>query len=244
MRPTLNCTREGGIATLMLDRPEVRNALSQELRGSLRLRIAELDADESIRAIILTGADPAFCAGVDLRELGGQPSQDPDIGPLTAPFVSCKTPLIGAINGAAYTGGLELALACHFLIASERATFADTHSRLGLMSGWGLTVLLSDAIGSRRARQMSVSCEPIDATTALQWGLVNRVVTHSDLQSSCLQIAQLICGNNATTVRRVSKLYDDQAAVRNAAPWRLEASAWAGTRSTAVDTWESDQPKP
>jgi enoyl-CoA hydratase len=234
--PTLNCTRGGGIATLTLNRPDVRNALSQELRRSLRMQIAELDADESIGAIILTGADPAFCAGVDFGELGGAASEALEIGPLTAPFVSCRTPLIGAINGAAYTGGLELALACHFLVASDRATFADTHSRLGLMPGWGLTVLLSDAVGSRRARQMSVSCEPIDAMTALQWGLVNRVVAHSDLQAAALEIARRVCGNDATAVGRVSELYEDQAAVRNAAAWRLEARAWAGTHPTAADT--------
>jgi enoyl-CoA hydratase len=224
----LTCTRADGIATVTLNRPHVRNALSHDLRAQLGETVSELDADASVGAIVLTGAGSAFCAGVDIRELeSGTPPPTP-IGPLTHPFVTSTTPLIGAVNGAAYTGGLELALACHFLIASERASFADTHARLGLMPGWGLTVLLTDAIGARRARQMSVTCEPVDAHTALSWGLVNRVVDHALLLESCTAIARQACGHPPTAVRRVSALYEAQAATRNAAAWQLEAAAWAG----------------
>jgi len=227
--PALQCAYDTGVATVTLNRPAARNALSQELRRTLPALLAELDADDGVRAIVLTGADPAFCAGVDLRELDGPPELNADLHPRDAPFVTCSTPLIGAVNGAAYTGGLELALACHFLIASDRARFADTHARLGLLPGWGCTVLLPEAVGVRRARQMSVTCEPIDAATALRWGLVNDVVAHEDLHRAASQLARSICANDTAAVRRVSALYDAQAAPRQAAAWRLESQAWLGT---------------
>jgi enoyl-CoA hydratase len=223
----LETVRADGVATVTLNRPQVRNALSKDLRQAIRSTIAALDADDAVGAIVLTGAGPAFCAGVDTRELGAEAAED--IRPLTAPFVSAATPLIGAINGAAYTGGLELALACHFLVASDRATFADTHTRLGFMPGWGLSVLLTDAVGSRRAREMSLSSAPVDAATALQWGLVNHVVPHEDLLPFTLRIARQIAAHGSAAVRRASRLYESQAAARNSAAWQLEAAAWVGT---------------
>ncbi len=227
MEVILETVRADGVATVTLNRPAVSNALSKDLRRAIRSAVAELDADDTVGAIILTGAGSAFCAGVDTRELGADAAAD--IGPLTAPFVSSATPLIGAINGAAYTGGLELALACHFLVASDRATFADTHTRLKLMPGWGLTVLLTDAVGTRRAREMSLSSAPVGAATALQWGLVNHVVAHEDLMPFTAGIARQIAAHGPAAVGRVSRLYDAQAAARTAAAWQLEAAAWVGT---------------
>src|SRR5690606_20981276 len=97
------------------------------------------------------------------------------------PFPDMETPVIGAVNGVAITGGFELALACDFLVASEQARFADTHARVGIMPGWGLTVLLPEAIGFRRAKEMSTTGNFLDAQTALAWGLVNHVVPHAEL---------------------------------------------------------------
>jgi enoyl-CoA hydratase len=225
----LTCSRVDRIATVTLNRPRARNALSADLRRELRLRLAELDADETVGAIVLTGTDPAFCAGVDIRELEAGGSAAEGIGPLTAPFVTTTTPLLGAVNGAAYTGGLELALACHLLVASERASFADTHTRMGLMPGWGLTVLLSEAVGTRRARQMSLTSAAIDAPTAYEWGLVNRVVPHADLVPATLELARQMCDHDRTAVRRISRLYEQQSAVRTAAAWQLEAASFVGT---------------
>lgn len=225
---TLLCSVDDGVATVVLNRPSARNALSADLRRRLGETIAHLDGDAAVRAIILTGADPAFCAGVDLRELETVEGSTGDIGPRTQPLVVASTPLIGAINGATYTGGLELALACHMLIASDRATFADTHAKLRLMPGWGLTVLLSEAVGPRRARQVSTSCQPIDADTAFAWGLVNRVVPHHELLAAAMELARGIAENDHETVCRVGKLYNEQAAARNGEAWRLESRAWIG----------------
>ena len=177
-----------GIAVGTMHRPDARNALNTELRQAVPRTLRELDADPDVRVMILTGADPAFCAGLDLKELGTSGlSADPDATPL--PFGSLSKPLIGAINGAAVTGGFELALGCDLLIASERARFADTHARVGVMPGWGLTVLLPQAVGIRRARQMSFTGNYVDATTALAWGLVNEVVPHESLLDRARELA-------------------------------------------------------
>ena len=142
------------------------------------------DANDDVDVIVLTGSDPAFCAGLDLRELGssgdnlaGGPSSDKLWG---TPWPDISKPIIGAVNGAAVTGGFEIALNCDFLVASENAKFGDTHARVGLMPGWGLSVLLPQAIGVRRAREMSLTGNFMDAHEALAFGLVNRVVAHDD----------------------------------------------------------------
>src|SRR3984957_14663804 len=106
-------------------------------------------------------------------------------------------PVVGAINGPAVTGGLELALQCDFLIASERARFADTHARVGVMPGWGLTVLLPQAIGLRRAKEMSLTGNYMDAAEALAVGLVNRIVTHDELLPTALALGRDIVSNDA-----------------------------------------------
>jgi enoyl-CoA hydratase len=144
------------VATVTLNRPAVRNALNAALRSTLPTAMERLDGDEAVDVIILTGADPAFCAGLDLKELGGGGGEgggggggEGEVRDLIEggnPFGPVSKPIIGAINGVAVTGGFELALNCDFLIASERASFADTHARVGIQPGWGLTVLLPQAI--------------------------------------------------------------------------------------------------
>ena len=123
------------VALLVMNRPERRNALNPLLVGGLRATLGSLEARDDVRAIVLTGADPAFCAGVDLKELaaGGSVSAGAGDGHPFPPDMA--TPVIGAINGPAVTGGLELALACDFLIASDRASFADTHASASSPAG-------------------------------------------------------------------------------------------------------------
>ncbi len=151
---------------------------------------AQAEADADVDVIILTGTDPAFCAGLDLKELGSTAgnlgggsgadgSRNSD--GVRGPFPKLTKPLIGAVNGVAITGGFELALNCDFLVASEHAKFGDTHSRVGVMPGWGLTVLLPQAIGVRRAREMSFTGNFMLADEALAFGLVNHVVPHAEL---------------------------------------------------------------
>lgn len=179
-----------GIAVVTMNRPDARNALNTALRTTLPARLRELDADPGVAAMILTGADPAFCAGLDLKEISTQGlGSGGATEPTGLPFEGLTKPLIGAVNGPAVTGGFELALGCDFLIASERGSFADTHARVGVMPGWGLTVFLPQAIGIRRAKQMSFTGNYLDARTALDWGLVNMVVPHDELISTARSLA-------------------------------------------------------
>jgi enoyl-CoA hydratase len=215
-----------GVALITLNRPAARNALSADLRRTLATSMRDLDTDEAVDVIVMTGADPAFCAGIDLKELGGQ-RRDSDgemdeIIRRATPFGPASKPVIGAINGVAITGGLEIALNCDFLIASEKARFADTHARVGIQPGWGLTVLLPQAVGLRRAREMSVTGNFVDAPTALAWGLVNRVVPHDDLLPTCLGLAADIISNDRAGVRRILRTYAEAAALTTAAAQRIE----------------------
>jgi enoyl-CoA hydratase len=196
------------VATVTLNRPERRNALSGELIAALREVLAELDAEPEVRAIILTGADPAFCAGLDLTELGqpGSPLRRVTGGPVVPDLAK---PLIGAINGVAVTGGLELALACDFLIASDRARFADTHARMGIQPGWGLTVALPEAVGFRRAREMSATGNFVGAQTALEWGLVNHVVPHEDLLAFATGLAADAASTDQEALWAIFATYDE-----------------------------------
>jgi enoyl-CoA hydratase len=217
----------GRVATVTLNRPTVRNALNAALRRALPTTIERLDNDDSVDVIILTGADPAFCAGVDLKELGGGSSGgDDEIRGLIEggnPFGPIAKPIIGAINGVAVTGGFELALNCDFLIASEQARFADTHARVGIQPGWGLTVLLPQAVGLRRAREMSTTGNFVNAQTALEWGLVNHVVAHTDLLPICRALAADIVSNDQAGVCRILQTYVETTAITTAPARKLEA---------------------
>jgi enoyl-CoA hydratase len=226
------------VATVTLNRPDARNALNRALRKALPRTLKELDARDDVAAIVLTGADPAFCAGLDLKELaaGGDALRETggtgDAGRRQrGPFPEMATPVIGAINGVAITGGFELALNCDYLVASERARFADTHARVGIMPGWGLTVLLPEAIGVRRAKEMSTTGNFLDAHTALTWGLVNHVVPHDELLPFARQLAADIATIDPVAVRRMLQTYDEGALRDGAGAWELEtevAGAWQG----------------
>ncbi len=234
--------RDEGLAVVTMNRPAARNALNAALRGALRKAMADLAADDSVGVVVLTGADPAFCAGLDLKELGGG---EADVAALTGaaadpdqpmrPWAPLGKPVIGAVNGVAVTGGFELALNCDFLVASERARFADTHSRVGVMPGWGLTVLLPEAVGLRRARELSSTGNFLDARTALQWGLVNHVVAHDELLPAATALARDVLGNDAAGVRQILATYDAVACA--------EPSQRAATETRMARAWSERGPR-
>ena len=203
------------IATITLNRPDARNALSSEVLRLLPERMRQAETDSDVDVIFLTGTDPAFCAGLDLKELGSQDGKLLNTGAdgsvnadgIRGPFPKISKPLIGAVNGVAVTGGIELALNCDFLIASENAKFGDTHSRVGVMPGWGLSVLLPQAIGVRRAREMSFTGNFMDAQEALAFRLVNHVVPHDQLLPFTRKLALDIIGNVQEGVRELRNTY-------------------------------------
>jgi enoyl-CoA hydratase len=224
------------VGTITLNRPEVRNAINSALLDGLHDAVASLDADDGVDVVVLTGADPAFCAGVDLKALGSGEMGTRHVGDGRNPMASRTKPLIGAINGVTVTGGLEIALNCDFLIASERARFADTHARVGIQPGWGLTVLLPQAIGIRRARQMSITGNYVDAETALAWGLVNQVVEHDELLPACHALALDIVSNDQPALQRILETYAEGSATTAAEAWLIESRVsreWQESRDPA-----------
>ena len=219
-----------GVAVVTLARPAARNALNARLMAELSDTIAALDARDDVGAIVLTGDDPVFCAGLDLRALesgeellGGDASRP---GP-RGPFPEVATPVIAAVNGAAVTGGLEIVLACDFVVASERARFADTHARIGIQPLWGLTFRLPEAVGLRRAREMSATSRFVAGTTALTWGLVNHVVPHEELVPSARALAAETADNDRAAVRRLLATYDEVVGLPLGGAWALEGAVGA-----------------
>ena len=204
--------REGAVAVLTLNRPDSMNALSRGLRDALARAFRSLESDADIRVVVVTGEGRAFCAGYDLKELaeGGEGSSaDSAASDLEEAMAAFSGPIVGAVNGHAITGGFELALACDVLIASDRARFADTHARVGILPGWGLSQLLPRLIGASRAKEISFSGNFIDADQAMAWGLVNRVVPHEELLSHCLSLASDMASCIPEVLKSYKRLIDE-----------------------------------
>lgn len=204
-------TREA-FAIVTLNRPEAMNALSRDLRHEFVEAFKSLKADQAVQAIILTGAGKAFCAGFDLKELGGENSDNAAEevnNALAWAMADFDRPIIGAINGHCITGGFEMALACDILIASEQARFADTHARVGILPGWGLSQKLPRLIGLSRAKEISFTGAPVFAQQALDWGLVNHVVPADELLPRAIAIAENICACVPGMVPRYKALVDE-----------------------------------
>ena len=231
--PVLLTETADRVRTLTLNRPQARNALSAELRRGFFGALADAEADDTVDVVIVTGADPVFCAGLDLKELGNT-TELPDISPK---WPAMRKPVIGAINGAAVTGGLELALYCDVLIASENARFADTHARVGLLPTWGLSVRLPQKVGIGMARRMSLTGDYLSAHDALRCGLVTEVVAHDDLLPAARRIAASIVGNNQKAVRALLDSYHRiDGVATDAALWIEAESARHGCGTPAATT--------
>lgn len=206
-----------GVAVVTLNRPEARNALSMALREEATALFHSLGADETLGAVVLTGAGTAFCAGIDLRELSdpaGRPrpaAKGSDN--LVAAIVACPLPVIAAVNGVAITGGFEIVVACDVILASSTARFADTHARVGIMPSWGLTQRLPRLIGMSRAKQLSFTGNFLDAATAEHWGLVNEVLEPDQLLTRALALGADMASCDRRAVRNLKAAYDDGALV-------------------------------
>jgi enoyl-CoA hydratase len=206
--------KDGPVAVLTLNRPDVMNALSPELLGELCQAFKSLKADKDIRAVILTGNGKAFCAGLDLKAMESHPGGleafaihgENDVARAMEEF---DRPIIVAVNGVAATGGFELALMGDILIASENARFADTHCRVGLAPGWGLSQKLSRLIGPSRAKEAHFTGNFISAQQAATWGMVSRTVAADSLMHDARKIAEDIASCIPGTVKLYKKLVDD-----------------------------------
>src|SRR5215207_7504638 len=195
-----------GVRTITIDRPEVKNALTAAMRARFCELIEDADADESLRAVVVTAVDPVFSAGVDFKEVAaGSGSGAAAVTNPGGALRAAAKPVVCAVNGACVTGALELALSCTFIVASERARFADTHARLGVIATWGLTALLPRAVGIRRAREMSVTGNFVSAEEALQIGLINHLVPHDELGPFARKLATDIPALGS--VQEIMRLY-------------------------------------
>ncbi len=216
------------VTTVTLNRPEVRNALSHALRRDIARTFDALSEDPATGAIVLTGAGQAFSAGIDLKELGSQgPTEGsagelaPEEDPVRA-MERCPKPIIGAVHGYAITGGFELALACDVLIGSPQARFADTHARVGILPGWGLSQKLPRLIGIQRAKLVSLTGNFVDAETAERWGLLVRVVPAEQLLEAARQIAQDMLSCVPDAMLSYKRLIDEGLALPYGAARELE----------------------
>ncbi|MGH1357907.1 MAG: enoyl-CoA hydratase [Burkholderiaceae bacterium] len=222
--PVVLCEINESVALVTLNRADNLNALSSAMIAGLVQVFAELRDTERVAAVVLTGAGRAFSAGLDLKELSQ--SSGLNAGDPIAAIHGVGKPVIGAVNGYAITGGLELALACDFLICSDRASFADTHALVGVVPGWGLTHKLPATIGLNRARQMSFTGRFIDSSQALAFGLVNEVLPPEQLLTRGLAIAADMVDCHQPTLGAIRELMEQG--------WgRSPADAMAGEKHRA-----------
>ncbi|GGI02900.1 enoyl-CoA hydratase [Egicoccus halophilus] len=200
-----------GVVVLTLDAPDRRNALDLPTMQDLVARLRAADGDDEVRAIVLTGADPAFCAGLDLAAVSAGELVLEEVESLDAdPWKTLQelsTPTIAAVNGPAVTGGLELALCCDLAVASPQARFADTHARVGIHPSGGLSVLLPRFVGLRTALGMSLTGRFVAADEALALGLVNAVVEHDELLRTALSLGEAIGETDPVVVRTLLQTY-------------------------------------
>jgi len=200
--------RPESVLLVVIDRPEVANAFNTQAALDLYDVFHPLEAGQRYRCVVLTGAgDKAFCAGGDLKERNSftdeQWTAQHELFERTFRSVrDCAIPVIAAVNGAAYAGGLELVLMCDFAYASRAARFALTEVSLGIMPGAGGTQTLPRAVGERRAKELILAAKPFSAEEALAWGVVNKLCAPGEVLGEALETAQRIASNAPLSVRQ------------------------------------------
>ena len=201
---------EDGFATIVFNRPEKLNTLSIALRRDLAAAVAEMEAAPAVHVLILTGNGRAFTAGLDLDEWSTAPAAAAWELSAVAAIEPFSGPVIGAINGLCITGGLELALACDLLVAAGDARFADTHTKVGLLPGWGGSVRLQQRVGPHRAKELALTARFLPADEALAWGLVNRVVPPDRLRAEAEALAREMLSNIPAGLAAYKRLLNDE----------------------------------
>lgn len=236
---TVLLEKHAGYAILTLNRPAQKNALSRDLRAAFVAALDDCCADPDVRVLIITGAGDAFCAGFDLKELGSGNSAtaaEEVNNAMARAMEAFDGPIIGAVNGHAITGGFELALACDLLIASEHARFADTHARVGILPGWGLSQRLPRLIGLSRAREIAFTGLPVHARQALEWGLVNHVVPAEELLPRARAMAEAMCACVPEILRQYKAMIDHgySMPLNEAMVWEEEQAIASARRASAA----------
>ena len=233
---TFHCitvAREGPVATLTLNRPDKLNALNELLFDELAVALDDLERDAGIRVAILTGAgDKAFAAGADIEAMSAmtpvRAKAFADKGhAVGARIEGAHFPMIAAVNGFALGGGCELALACDFLYASDRAKLGQPEVNLGVMPGFGGTQRLARRVGIARARELCYTGDVIGAEEALRMGLVNAVVPHGELYARVLEVAKKIASKGPLAIAQCKRILLRGTDVPRVTASELEAQAFA-----------------
>jgi enoyl-CoA hydratase len=230
-----------GVLRLRLDAPEVRNAISQAMANELESELSAAAADPATRVIVVTGTDPAFCAGIDLRDISAGRRVPLRFFDVLAEF---PKPVVGAINGMAATGGFELALACHLRVGSSSAEFVDRHAQLNLIPGGGMSARLVRLVGPSKAIELSFLGRRIGAAEAHRLGLLDQVIEHDRLAEASLEVAGSLVSLDPELTRRLLGLYLASADRPLAEALRAERAAadeWRATRdhSDALSTFKT-----
>lgn len=204
--------KQGRVAIVTLDEPAKLNAISMGIREGVIESLARIQADDEIRVGILTGrGDKAFCAGADISTFPATPEQArsfiADVLPVLEAPERCRKPLIAAVNGMAFGGGFELAIACDFILASERARFGVPEIQLGLLPGFAL-LRLHDIVGRPKAKELSMLGEPIDAAEAVRLGIALRTVVHDKLLDEAMALAEKLAGKPHMAVQMAKSFYN------------------------------------
>ena len=236
---TVLCAREGAIAVLTLNRPDKLNALNAELLGELDAHLASLTSDAGVSCAILTGAgDKAFAAGADIGAMVDLSTERArafsEMGHrICSRIEKAPFPVIGAINGFALGGGCELALACDFLYASDKAKLGQPEVNLGIIPGFGGTQRLARRVGIGRARELCYTGDTVTADDALRIGLVNAVVPHAELMTKVREVAAKIASKGRLAVAQCKRVLYTGADVPLDVANALETQAFAMLFGTA-----------
>jgi enoyl-CoA hydratase/carnithine racemase len=208
---TLQCEVADHVCRLTIDRPERRNALNRTAYSELETAFREVQSDPEVRCVILTGTDPAFCSGEDVKEMmTGEPNPDsmarlrsvrPAPTPAAAAILDCDRPVIAAVNGVAVGWGMDLSLFADFRIASEHARFGEIFVKRGLVTDLGGLLRLPRLVGPQRAAELILTGDVIDAATAKEYGIVMDVVAHDALLDRAGDLAARIAANPPLAVR-------------------------------------------
>ena len=226
------------VGIITMNRPEVRNAMNTRMMTEMRDLFAGFYVDpDQAACLVLTGAAGAFCSGGDLRERKGMTNetwrrQHAIVEQMVRAIHDCPIPIIAAVNGAAYAGGMELALACDFVYAAQSARFALTEVTLGILPGAAGTQNLPRAVGVRRAKELILTGTPFTAEQALEWGMVNKVCPDDKLMDEVMAVARRIADNAPISVRQAKKAIDKATELDRHSGYAFEIEAYNRTVGT------------
>ncbi|HEX2334978.1 MAG TPA: enoyl-CoA hydratase-related protein [Hyphomicrobiaceae bacterium] len=235
---TLQVAFTDKVGIITMNRPEARNAMTTRMMTELRDCFWGFYVDPHVAAcLVLTGAGVGFCSGADLKERKGMSEvtwqqQHALVEQMVKAIMDCPIPVIAAVSGAAFAGGMELALACDFIYAAQGARFALTEVSLGIMPGAGGTQNLPRAVGVRRAKELVLTATPFTAEEAFAWGMVNKLCAGHQLLDEVMAVARRIADNAPISVRQAKKSLDKATDLDRATGYAFEIEAYNRTVGT------------